>query len=150
MDTINIEWRRQFATRRETRIVVLLGVGVVALSFAVFLWWFAGVWVILPFAGLEFACVAFAFWWLEQSANDRDSVEVSEACVKVIRCRRHNLRHFVFKRGWISTELRLDRVGQPRGVQLRQSGRSIELLEFLPVSEQQRALRELRSALDRH
>lgn len=128
-------------------MAVLGAVTTLSLSFAVFLWWFAGVWMILPFAGLEIMCVAVAFWWLERAVDDRDCVEVTETQVKIDRCRGQQAQRFEFNRGWLSTELKRDRMGGSHGVRLAQSGRSVELLEFLPVSEQHQALRDLRAAL---
>lgn len=147
MDTVNLEWRRQFATSRQVRMAVLGAVATISISFALFLWWFAGIWMILPFAGLEVVCVGVAFGWLELAADDRDCVEVTDNRVKIARIRRLRAQQFEFNRGWLSTELKRDRMGGLHGVTLRQSGRSVELLEFLPVSEQHRALRDLRSAL---
>lgn len=150
MDTVNLEWRRQFATSRQVRMVVLGAVATTSISFALFLWWFVGIWMILPFAGLEVVCVGVAFGWLELAADDRDCVEVTDSRVKIARFRRLTAQQFEFNRGWLSTELKRDRMGGLHGVTLRQSGRSVELLEFLPVSEQHRALRDLRSALSTH
>ena len=150
MDAVNLEWRRQFATCWQVRMAVLAAIAIMSISFALFLWWFAGVWIILPFAGLEVVCVAAAFAWLEISANDRDCIQVTESRVKVVRFRGLKSQYFEFNRGWLSTELIADRMGGLRGVTFRQSGRSVELLEFLPVSEQHRALRDLRTALSAH
>ncbi len=118
-----------------------------SLAFAVFLWWFAGAWMILPFAGLEIIGVAVAFWWLERSADDRDCIEVAGGRVNVNRYRGQFAQRFEFSRDWLLTELKRDRMGGARGVRLLQSGRCVELLEFLPVSQQHQALRELRAAL---
>jgi len=112
-----------------------------------FLWWFAGAWLVLPFAGLEIGCVGAAFWWLEQARDDRDQVEISESGVVVSSYRRHRLRRIEFSRGWLSTDLCSSEDGRGPGLRMRQSGRSFELLEFLSVPEQHRALRELRVAL---
>ena len=147
MDAVNLEWRRQFATCRQVRVAVLAAVATISFSFALFLWWFVGAWMILPFAVLEVICDTIAFGWLELAVDDRDCVEVTENRVKIVRFRRLRSQHFEFNRGWLSTELKRDRMGGLRGVTLRQSGRSVELLEFLPVSEQHQALRELRIAL---
>lgn len=151
MDSVNLavtlEWRRQFSTSRQVRMAVLGAVTTLSLSFAIFLWWFAGVWMILPFAGLEIVCVAAAFWCLERAANDRDCVEVTETRVEIHRFRGQHAQRFEFSRGWLSTDLKQDRMGGSRGVRLRQSDRCVELLEFLPVSEQHQALRDLRAAL---
>ena len=145
--TVTLVWRRQFSASRRVRMAVLGAVTALSLSFAVFLWWFAGVWMILPFAGLEIMCVALAFWWLERAVDDRDCVEVTETQVKVNCYRGQQARHFEFSRGWLSAELKRDRMGGSHGVRLVQSGRSVQLLEFLPVSEQHQAFRDLRAAL---
>ena len=147
MDAVYLEWRRQFATSRKARVVILTALGVLAASFAVFLWWFAGAWIILPFAGLEIGCVVFAFWWLEQAADDRDSVEIAGSRVTIIRSRRKASQRIVFDRSWLSAELNCDLHGISRGVRLRQSGRGVELLEFLPVIEQARALKDRKSVV---
>jgi uncharacterized membrane protein len=147
MDAVNLKWRRQFATQRSIRMAVLGAVAAMSLSFALFLWWFVGVWMILPFAGLEILCVAAAFWWLEMAADDYDTVAITESRVEVVRSRRKKSQRIEFNRGWLSTELRQDQRGGLRGVRLLQSGRCVELLEFLPVSQQRQALTELRAAL---
>jgi uncharacterized membrane protein len=103
--------------------------------------------MILPFAGLEIMCVAVAFWWLERAVDDRDCVEVTETRVRVDRHRGKRAQSFEFNRGWLLAELKCDRMGGLHGVRILQSGRCVELLEFLPVSAQHQALRDLRAAL---
>jgi uncharacterized membrane protein len=147
MDAVNLEWHRQFATSRQGRIAVLGALGTLSVSFALFLWWFVDAWMILPFAGLEILGVAVAFGWLELAADDRDCVEVTANRVRIARFRGLKLQQVEFDRGWLSSEFKRDRTGGFRGITLRQSGRSVDLLEFLPASEQHRALRELRAVL---
>lgn len=147
MNSINLKWRREFSVSRRVRVGVLAALASVCVSFALFLWWFAGVWVILPFAGLEIACVATAFGWLERSVGDFDCVQIAQGRVMVLRCRAKRAQRFEFNNVWLVTELKRDRMGGARGVRLLQSGRCVELVEFLPVLEQHRVLRELRTAL---
>ena len=147
MSAVRLEWRREFASSRKLRAAVFAAIVALSSVFAIFLWWFAGAWVVLPFAGLEIGCVGAAFWWLEQSIEDRDRVEISDSSVLVVSFRRRRSRQIEFGRGWLSTELCCESDGRARGLRMRQSGRSFELLEFLSVPEQHRALRELRVAL---
>ena len=147
MGTIKLEWRRQFASSRSVRIMVLAAISVLAFCFAVFLWWFVGAWLVLPFTGIEIGCVAIAFWWIEQSADDFDCVEIADASVTVLSCRRRKANQVVLKRDWLTTELGSELAGGTRSVKLRQAGQCVEFLEFLPVREQHRALRDLRAAL---
>ena len=127
--------------------MVLAAVSVLAFCFAVFLWWFVGAWLVLPFTGIEIGCVAIAFWWIEQSADDFDCVEIADASVTVLSCRRRKANQVVLKRDWLTTELGSELAGGTRSVRLRQAGLCVEFLEFLPVREQHRALRDLRAAL---
>jgi uncharacterized membrane protein len=147
MSAVRLEWRREFASSRRLRAAVFAAIVALSSVFAIFLWWFADAWVVLPFAGLEMGCVGAAFWWLEQSIDDRDRVEISDSRVVVMSFRRRRTRQIEFGRGWLSTELCCEGDGRARGLRMRQSGRSFEMLEFLSVPEQHRALRELRVAL---
>jgi uncharacterized membrane protein len=147
MSTIKIEWRRNFASDRKLRLGVLSAVAVLSFSFAFFLWWLVGAWLIVPFAGLEVGCVAVAFWWIERQAKDFDAIEVLETEVAVTRCRNQRLERFSFARGWVQVDVETDEMGREKGVRLRQSGRSVSLAEFLGGAEQRNAVRQLRSAL---
>lgn len=147
MEAMSLEWRRQFATERRHRIMAFSAIAALSVSFALFWLLFAGVWVILPFTGAELFCVALAFWWIEQAAEDRDRVEVSDDSVDVVRVRRRKLARFTFTRNWLSTELAKNGRSGAGGIRLQQSGRSVALVEFLSVPEQVRALSELRYAL---
>lgn len=127
--------------------MILGAVSTVTFSFALFLWWFVDVWMILPFAGLEIGCVALAFWWLERAVDDGDTVEVSEEDVRVERRRRRRVEQIVFGRHWVSAVTGGN--GQ-QGIHIRHAGRSVRLLEFLPEVEQRQAVRTLQRVLERY
>ncbi len=118
-----------------------------SVSFALFWLLFAGVWVILPFTAIELTCVTVAFLWIELASEDRDKVEITDNGVNVISIRRRKTTEFVFTRNWLAIESATHFRGMPYGVRLRQSGRTVALLEFLSGPEQMRALGELRHAL---
>ena len=147
MEAMTLEWRRRFATERRHRFFVFAAIAGLSISLALFWLLFAGVWVILLFTALELACVAAAFWWIEQGCDDRDRVEVTDNGVNVIRVRRRKTDRFAFTRNWLAIELETNSHSSPSGVRLRQSGRTVALVEFLSVPEQIRALGELRHAL---
>ncbi len=92
-------------------------------------------------------CVAAAFWWFERGSQDRDRVEVTDNGVNVICVRRRKTAEFAFTRNWLAVERATNSRGMPSGVRLRQSGRTVALVEFLSAPEQMRALGELRHAL---
>ena len=147
MEAMTLEWRRRFATERRHRILAFAAIAGLSISFALFWLLFAGVWVILPFTATELACVAAAFWWFEQASEDSDRVEFTDDGVNVIRVRRRKIDRFAFTRNWLAIESATNSRGMPAGVRLRQSGRTVALVEFLPEPEQMRALGELRRAL---
>lgn len=147
MGTIRLEWQRRLASSKRIRIAVLVAVSLLTFSFALFLWWFFGAWLVLPFAGVEVVCLAAAFWWVEQSGSDYDCVEVGATSVTVVSVRMRRVRRTVLKRDWLSAELGGEGAGEKRSVKLRQAGRTVAMLEFLPMPEQHRALRDLRVAL---
>ena len=147
MESITLEWRRQFATERRHRIMAFGAIAALSISFALFWLLYAGVWAVLPFTGAELICVAVAFWSIEQAADDRDRVEVSDDSVNVVRVRRRKLARCTFTRNWLSTDLAKNGRSGASGIRLQQSGRSVALVEFLSVPEQVQALGELRHAL---
>ena len=144
---MTLEWRRRFATERRHRVFAFVAIAGLSVSFALFWLLVAGVWVILPFTLIELTCVAAAFWWFEQSSEDSDRVEFTNDGVSVVRVRRRRTAQFVFTRNWLAIELIANGSRGPAGVRLRQSGRTVALVEFLSVPEQIRALSELRRAL---
>ncbi|TAG06232.1 MAG: DUF2244 domain-containing protein [Betaproteobacteria bacterium] len=147
MSAIKIEWRRRFASDRRLRLAVFAALAALSGVFAVFLWWFFGAWVVVPFAGLEVGCVGVAFWWIERQAKDFDAIEVSESEVSVTRCRNQRVEQHSFARGWVQVDVETDGRGRERGIRLRQSGRSVSLAEFLCAAEQRAAARALRTAI---
>ncbi len=147
MEAMTLEWRRRFATERKHRILMFAAIAGLSVAFALFWLLFAGVWAIFPFTAIEMICVAAAFWWIEQASEDRDQIEVTDNGVNVIRTRRRKTATFAFTRNWLTIEGASRSRGMPSGVRLRQSGRTVALLEFLSGPEQVRALNDLRHAL---
>ena len=147
MEVLTLEWRRRFATERRQRVFAFAAIAGLSVSFALFWLLVAGVWVILPFTLVELTCVATAFWWFEQSSDDSDRVEFTDDGVNVVRVRRRQAAKFSFTRNWLAIELASNSSSGRSGVQFRQSGRTVGLVEFLSVPEQFRALSELRHAL---
>jgi uncharacterized membrane protein len=147
MGTSRLEFRRFLATTRRQRLGVLAAIAALSLAFALFLGWFVGAWLIVPFAGLEVGCVAFAFWWIERQSSDFDAVEIGDSSVSVTRVRGKRSETHTFSRAWVQIDIEQDRAGRERGVLLRQSGRSVSLGEFLHAREVRAAARDIKAAL---
>ncbi|MGL4233349.1 MAG: DUF2244 domain-containing protein [Casimicrobium sp.] len=141
------EFRRSFATSRRQRLSVLAAIAAVSFAFALFLGWFVGAWLILPFAGIEVGCVALAFWWIERQSRDCDTVEVGDSSISITRIRGSERDNYTFSRAWVQIDIEQDRLGRERGVRFMQSGRSVSLAEFLRAHEQRDAAREIKAAI---
>jgi uncharacterized membrane protein len=147
MSTIRFELKPRLASTRGQRIAVVAAIAALSFSFALFLGWFVGAWMILPFAGIEVGCLVFAFWWIEYRSNDCDKIEVDESSVSVTRIRGKTTETHTFAKAWVQVDIEQDRLGRERGVRLRQSGRSVALGEFLRGVEQRAAAINIRAAL---
>ncbi len=147
MSTSRLEFRRFLATTRRERLGVLAAIAALSFAFALFLGWFVGAWLILPFAGIEVSCVAVAFWWIERQSRDYDAVEIGDSSVSVVRVRGKRSEVHTFARAWVQIDVEQDRAGRECLVRLRQSGRSVSLGEFLHEREVRAAAREIKAAV---
>jgi uncharacterized membrane protein len=148
MSTIQFELKRRLASTRNERVTVVAGIAALSFGFALFLGWFVGAWMILPFAGVEVGCLAFAFWWIEYRSKDCDRIEVDETSVSVTRIRGKHTDTHTFARAWVQIDIERDRSGRELGVRMRQSGRSVAIGEFLRGVEQRAAAMSIRAALN--
>jgi uncharacterized membrane protein len=147
MSTIRLELQRHLASTRHERLSVFAAIAGLSFAFALFLGWFVGAWMIVPFAGLEVGCVAIAFWWIERKSEDRDTIEIGDSSVSVTRQRGARSESFLFSRAWVQIDIEQDRLGRERGLRFRQSGRSISFGEYLHGQEQRNAARQIKSVL---
>jgi uncharacterized membrane protein len=147
MSTIRLELQRRLASTRRERLTVFAAIAGVSSAFALFLGWFVGAWMIVPFAGLEIGCVAIAFGWIERQSEDRDTIEIGDSSVSIVRKRGAHCENVSFSRTWVQVDVEEDRRGRERGVRFRQSGRSISLGEYLNGYEQRNAVRQIKSVL---
>lgn len=85
MSTIRLELQRRLASTRRERLAVFALIAGASMAFALFLGWFVGAWMIVPFAGLEVGCVAIAFGWIERLSEDRDTIEIGDSSVSIVR-----------------------------------------------------------------
>lgn len=146
MGTTCLAWQRQFASDRRLRWGVFAGLATVSLAVGMFLAVGLRGWLILPFVGLELAVLFGAFLWIECLAFDRDDVEIDERSVRVRRCRGLRVEQHRFDRAWVA--IGVEEAGTARErLSLRQSGRVVDLVEFLPERERREALRQLRRAI---
>ncbi|HET8701621.1 MAG TPA: DUF2244 domain-containing protein [Nitrococcus sp.] len=128
---------------RQTKLFLLLTTGVSlawAGAFAVM-----GLWLILPFAGLEVGALALALIVTAQRAYDTEVVHVSESKVQIDKGRRRLEHRWSFDRVW--SEVILAAPGHPwypTRLVVRSRGELVELGSFLADDERAQAAGELR------
>ncbi len=141
------EYKRELATSRSQRLGVLAVIAAISFAFALFLGWFVGAWLILPFAGIEVGCVTAAFLWIERRADDCDRIALGDASISVTRVRGKRSETHTFTRAWVQIDVEAAPDGRQCGLRLRQSGHVVRMGEFLRETQIRTAARELKQAL---
>jgi uncharacterized membrane protein len=147
MSTNRLQLKRTLASTPRERALTFALIATASFAFALFLGWFVGAWMIVPFAGIEVGCVALAFWWFERRSADCDVIEIGDSSVSVTRLRGKASETHVFARAWVQLDIEHDKEGRDRALRMRQSGRAITFGEFLRSSERRAAMRNIRSAM---
>lgn len=108
-----------------------------------------GLWLVLPFVGLEVVAVAAAFLCYGRHAADYERIDLNGRVLKVERQEGGRRLEFSFDAAWVRVELEEHGAHQGRRVRLVLAckGRRLEVGRFL-IDERRSALgRELRGAL---
>lgn len=97
----------------------------VALAFAL-----AGAWLVFPFAGLEIAAVAYAFYVNHCHAEDYESITIEGDQLAIEKHYHRSTTRAVFHRYWARIFLRKDPGGNQR-LWLRSHGKEVEVGRFM-------------------
>ncbi len=128
------------------RRAFLLSIAVISFGIALALG-LHGAWLVLPFAGLEIALLAAAFWFVERHAGDVETIRLQGDTLLVERrCAGRAERH-EFKRAWARVELRRGSGGRPAVLALSSHGRSVDFGELLTDEQRLEVAGELRRRL---
>ncbi|EAR21924.1 DUF2244 domain-containing protein [Nitrococcus mobilis] len=128
---------------RQAKLFLLFTAGVCFAAAGVFA--LMGMWLILPFVGLEIGALTLALIITAQRAYDTEVVHVSESKVEIDKGRRRPERHWSFDRLW--SEVILAGPGHPwypTRLAVRSRGEQVELGRFLADEERARVAGELR------
>jgi uncharacterized membrane protein len=147
MSTNRLQLKRTLASTPQQRALTFTLIATASFAFALFLGWFVGAWLVVPFAGIEVGCVALAFWWFERRSADCDVIEIGDSQVSVTRLRGKASETHVFARAWAQLDIEHDKAGRECALRMRQSGRAITFGEFLRSSERRAAMRDIRLAM---
>lgn len=114
----------------------------VALMFA-----FHGIWMILPFAGLEIALLGWAFHHLNCHAHDFERITFDANSI-TIEAHDHKIVYRTeFQRYWVRVILRVSPITRRARLYLRSHGREIEVGRFMSDEERASLARRMRARL---
>jgi len=110
----------------------------------------AGLWPILPFAGLELLGVGTCMYLCAGRGLHREVVTICGDTVQVEKGRRRPERRWSFPRAWAGVVMERPNIGwYPDRLFIRSHGRGVELGEFLNQEEKRQLARELSRSLER-
>jgi uncharacterized membrane protein len=138
---------RRSALARRQRWLVFGLICLIGVIFGLFATFVLDAWVVLPFTGLELACVGFAFWWWDQHSNDFEAIVVEGKALQVQRRWGRRSESHELPAAWVQLgrEAKPSGWGRRRKLVLACRGKEVTFGEFLneaAVNEVQRVLRE--------
>ncbi|MGQ0443438.1 MAG: DUF2244 domain-containing protein [Methylophilaceae bacterium] len=101
----------------------------IALTFAM-----TGLWIVLPFAGLELAALAYAFYYVNCHADDYESITITDNCLVVEKRNYKHTSQIVLNPYWAKVELQDAPSGNKR-LWLTSHGKSIQVGHFMNNQE---------------
>ena len=104
-----------------------------------------GAWPVLPYAGLELACVAYAFYYLGQFDGDYERLTIAGGSVNLDSCQRGALVQHQFNRMWVT--LTCLRRGQRCQLALLYKGKTYSLGRLMSDEQRVAWSRELEQQL---
>ena len=122
--------------------VLTLGIAVV---FA-----FQGLWLILPFAGIEVVALTIGLYCCNLRCRDKEVITIDTEKVLVEEGRRKPNNCWSFNRAWLYVELISPKAhGHPSQLKLRSKGKEIEVGKCLTDNERKSLAKTLASVLEK-
>lgn len=131
--------------RLSVRCIALIG----AVLFAISVYFLQlGLWLIVPFAGLEFIAVACALTYTASNAEQKNVVTITRTNVTLEKGKRKRTSSISFERIWCEVLLEtLPRKWHHTKLYLRCKQDKVEFAEFLDADEQKALSRELKTII---
>jgi len=131
---------------RET-VQFYLGMVIVSFSIAI-AFAMKGMWLVLPFAGLEMLVLGIALYLVARRSMRWQLLNIHEDCVDIVEGLDQSEIHSRYQRAWVQVRLEASVVkGHPPRLLLRSHGRSTEIGGYLTEIEKQQLAQQLRDAL---
>ncbi|MEN8802150.1 MAG: DUF2244 domain-containing protein [Thiogranum sp.] len=131
------------------RGVVRFYIGMVAVSFSIATAFaLQGVWLILPFAGLEMLVLGAALYIVARRGCCWQTVLIHGDHIEIVKHDLNSDRQQTFKRAWAQVKLEQARIkGYPSRLTIRSHGRAVEIGSYLADKERENLALELRQAM---
>lgn len=104
-----------------------------------------GLWLVLPFAGLEALALAVAFWAVGRHAGDYERITLVDGRLRVEVREAQASRHYELNPAWVRVVV--GRMGGSMRLALRSHGREIEIGRHLDATGRERFAALLRERL---
>ena len=131
---------------RET-VQFYLGMVIVSFSIAI-AFAMKGMWLILPFAGLEMLALGIALYIVARRNMRWQMLNIHEDCVDIVECVNRTQNRSSFQRAWIRVYFEAAEIkGHPSRLLLGSHGRSTEIGEYLTEQEKRKLAQQLREVL---
>ncbi len=103
----------------------------------------AGAWLVMPFAGLELAALAVAFYYVNGNAEDYESLQITGDRLVIETRKRKRIERVEFNRYWVRVVLQV----LPGGIQqllFCSTGKEVRFGSYLNDEQRQELARELK------
>ncbi len=109
-----------------------------------------GMWLILPFAGLEILALAFGLYVCSLRCRDREVITIDDEKLFIETGRNKPNQRWQFERAWLQLELKKSTYyGHPSQLLIRSKGRQIEIGKCLTNKERKRLAQSLVAVLQK-
>ena len=137
--------RRHKSARSSVKIVFLC-LGAVTMSIAV---GFAayGLWLVLPYAGLECLALALAYFWLKRQANDFEMIYLKNDQIIVESSFSGTRQKVVFSRYWIQVSIQQLKANRLK-IFVGSHGNRLEVGRLLPSAKKRDLMNRIKLLID--
>jgi len=128
-------------------VAFFVGISIVSLAIAL-LMYFMGLWMVLPFSGLELLVLGYCLVLTLRRCNVQEVITITDKVIRVERGSDKIEEKSELQLGWVQVELERPRYkGYPANLIIKSHGKRIEIGRFLVESEREKLAAQLKKML---
>ena len=131
-----------------TQIKLIIGFFAIVLGTIATVFYIQGVWMVLPFAGLELLAVSAGFYTCLRHKHDFELIKVGNNQVEVKRQVANRKQSYCFQIYWTKICLEMTKGWYPSRLWVRSKGRHVELGQWLTDTERQQLATRLKNLIE--